>query len=453
MPRVKNIKTKRFQWDFLCSLNRFPSMVAGWGTGKTMWALHKGIILSKFYRNNLGLIVRNKFTDLRDSTMKDFTRYTGLPVPQGTKEAKIGSSVVLFRHAKELSGLQNINIGWAYIEQAEEFPTDTQFSLLRGRLRRDLEWDEENFPILESNPMYDVFCRMRDNPLRQIMVIANAGGHNWVWKKFIKSPQEGYSCIQATSFDNKDNLPADFIDDLARMELDSPAKYSQYVMNCHDEIDLDACYYADDLTQLRKAGQIGIVPHRPDLLVHMAADVGLDCTAIWFFQVVGQRILWIDYYENTGKFADHYSRIIDEKRRDNHYDYGRFIMPVDAKKREMVSKNTFSRFFSDLGYKVLTLPKESNVDAGINNVSTHLRRSWFNETKCELGLEALQHYRREYDEELRAFREKPLHDWASHPSDSIRYACKAISKGYCGKGTTVTREQVSKWGKKYRRTG
>ncbi len=461
MPtKIINYDLEPFQWDFYASLNRFPAFIAGWGTGKTMDALFKGDLLNRFYKNNLGLVVRNKYTDLRDSTMKDFTRYTNKHIPQGTKESNYANgSVTLFRHAKELSGLQNVNIGWAYIEQGDEFPTDTQFQLLRGRLRRELEVDEDYWSILVDShkkagqPIPDFLQNMHDKPLRQIMTICNARGHNWAWKMFIKSPQEGFSCVQANSFDNEDNVPPDFIADLRRMEIDSPAKFKQFVMNCHDEVDLDACYWASRLSEIRKAGHMGVLPYKPDFRVHLAADIGLDCTALWFFQLIDQKRHYIDYYENTGKFADHYARILDEKKRDKDYLYGRFIMPQDSNKREQVSGMTFSKAFKDLGYEVVVLPKVQNLDIAINNANNGFSSAWFDENKCEDGLEALFHYRREYNEDLKIYLPSPLHDWASHPASSIMYSDIAISKGLCGTIKSVTKEQIAKWNKKYRRTG
>lgn len=452
-----NIEAEPFQWDFYSALNRYPGFVSGVGTGKTMWALMKGDLFSRLYKNNLGLVVRNKFTDLRDSTMKDFTQYTGKTIPQGTKEAKYANgSTILFRHAKELSGLKNVNLGWAYIEQAEEFPTDTQFQLLRTRLRRVLEVDEKYWSTIEAaGGVYDFLQSMHDEPLNQMMTIANANGHNWVWKMFIKSPGKEYSCVQATSFDNswlKENKPKT-IEDWRQMEFDSPAKFRQFVMNCHDEVDLDACYYADDLTQLRKASQMGVVRHDSSVRVNLAFDVGFDCTAVWFFQVLGQKVLIIDYYENTGKPIKHYVDVFDRLKRDEGYNYGKLFLPHDSNKREMVAGTTLSKSLKDMGYDIITLEREQNIDFGINNVINVLPRCWFDEKKCEDGLEALQHYRREYNDEMKVYEEKPLHDWASHPSDSFRYLCRAVSKGLCGTVSSVTKSQINKWQKIYGRTG
>ena len=451
MPtKYVHIEPKDFQWDFYSSLNRFPGAVAAWGTGKTMWALMKGDLLSRFYKNNLGVIIRSKFTDLRDSTMKDFTKWTGKHIPQGTKEAKYANgSQILFRHAKELSGLQNVNLGWAYIEQAEEFPTDTQFQLLRGRLRRELEVDEDYWSVLEeAGEIQDFLRAMKKTPLRQIMPVANANGHNWVWKMFIKSPLDGYSCMQANSFDNESNLPDDFIADLRRIEIDSPAKYKQFVMNCHDEVDLDACYYVEIMNHLRAEDHICHVPYDPSVRVHLSFDIGLDCTAIWFRQTVRGRKNIIDYYENTGKFVDHYAKVLDNKG----YAYGKLILPHDGKARSKVSGESYAKAFRDLDYDVI-VNKKIDKDVGINITANALPSFYFDEDKCKDGLEALDHYRREYDEENRVYKEKPLHDWASHPADSIKEMCQADKSGLLAVGGSVSLAKIKKWGEKYRRTG
>ncbi len=450
-PKTINFNMLDYQWDFYTAVNRFPGAIAGWGSGKTTLALLKVDLLSRFYKNNLILIVRKKFTDLRDSTMKDFTKWTGKHIPQGTKEAKYANgSTILFRHAKELSGLQNVNLGGAYIEQAEEFPTDTQFQLLRGRMRRELVVDEDYWAeLVKRKAIYPFLQKMRDNPLRQMMPIANAHGHNWMWKMFVKSPQEGYSCMEATSFDNEANLPKDFIDDLRRMELDSPAKYKQYVMNCHDEVDLEACYYIDILNKMRANDHICHVPYDPSVRVHLGFDIGLDCTAIWFLQLVKGRRNLIDYYENTGKFVDHYAKVLDGKG----YNYGKVVLPHDAKARSKVSGESYRKALQDLGYSVVVNPRIVSKDIGINLTADALPSFFIDEDKCKDGIEALDHYRREYDEENRVYRQIPLHDWASHPCDSIKELCQALKSGILGFTSSVTKSQVAKWSKDHARTG
>lgn len=165
------------------------------------------------YPDSLALIVRKEFTDLRDSTLKDFQRYFYAQV-NGDKEYHFkNGSVIMFRHGAELEVLKNLNLSIFGIEQAEEFDTEETFTYLRDRLRRD------------------------NAPYRQGIVIANTNGHNWVWKLWKNNPQPEFTLHEATTFDNSDNLPKDFIDDLKRMETESPNHYKRYVLNSWEEME------------------------------------------------------------------------------------------------------------------------------------------------------------------------------------------------------------------------
>lgn len=212
-----------FQAPFLMSEARFPAYVAAWATGKTMTAIAKGVMLSAKYPGNKGLILRKNFSDLKDSTMSDFTKYTGMRVPVQSKTVRFpNGSEILFHHADELAGVaQNINLGWFFIEQAEEFDSEELFMLLRGRLRRQ-------------------------NSSRQGIIIANTNGHNWIWRMWKNDPQDDYELHEAKTFDAKglklpngeDLLPADFLGDLATMQEQSPAHYNRFVMNSWEDTDM-----------------------------------------------------------------------------------------------------------------------------------------------------------------------------------------------------------------------
>src|SRR3989304_8130726 len=190
LSNVLNITPKPFQSRFCLSDARFPAAIWPWATGKTLFGLWRGISLSKLINNNLGLVVRREFTDLRDSTIKDFELYTGMTVSKDTKEARFKDtgSVIMFRHGDELSALQNINLGWWMVEQADEFETDSEFEFLRGRLRR------KNVPFPTG------------------FILANAKGQNWVWKLWVNNPpsKEFFAETNITTFDNADNLPAGY---------------------------------------------------------------------------------------------------------------------------------------------------------------------------------------------------------------------------------------------------
>jgi phage terminase large subunit len=46
---------------------------------------------------------------------------------------------------------------------------------------------------------------------------------------------------------------------------------------------------------------------------------------------------------------------------------------------------------------------------------------WFDRKKCHDGVEALKVWRYEYDALAGVNSKKPIHNWASHPSDAFTY--------------------------------
>jgi len=455
-PAVKKYILTDYQRRFFLTDRRWPSIISGWGTGKTMCGLQMGAILSMVYENNLGLVVRRKFTDLRDSTMKDFTRYTGIPVSSSAKEARVGSSVVLFRHADELTGkgvLQNVNLGWWMMEQAEEFPTDSQFTWLRGRLRREpleisrfVPRDSVTGLCNRGSPfMRELTNKLIATPTRRGMIIANAHGHWWGWKNFIRTPIEDSMCVEATSFDNSGNLPADFIADLHRLERDAPRKYRQFVMNSHEDFDLEGAFWAKDVSLALSEGRVTNLPFDPALPVHTVWDFGIgeeDSTAIIFFQLCGKEIHIVDYYENNTEGMPFYAKILAEKLKG--WIKGEDFAPVDVYRRSMQTGESLLTVAKKSGVIFRPLPKEKDKYLGIDRARGIFHRCWFDAKKTEFLIDALSHYQKERDdahstEAHPVFRSRALHDWSSHGADAFRSLSLAVEKKLGGSRMTANR--------------
>lgn len=206
------IKFIKPQDGFVFTEARFPAFVAAWGTGKTMCGIARGMRLSESYPNNLGVIFRKEYTDLRDSTIKDFENYTNLKIDSHRDVVLENGSIIMFRHMEEMNILQNTNLGWFMIEQAEELDTDDQFFKLFGRLRRK---DVPHFGF----------------------IIANTNGHNWIYKLWKMGQLEGGELFEGTTYDNLHNLPEDFIKSLDVLKKEKPTVYNRFVLNSWDEAD------------------------------------------------------------------------------------------------------------------------------------------------------------------------------------------------------------------------
>jgi hypothetical protein len=215
VERRENDKVFRLikpQYDFIRSEMRHPAYVGAWGTGKSTALIAKAMLLSEDFNNNLGVIFRKEYTDLRDSTVRDFEDYTGIKV-KGDRSVRLGNgSDILFRHLEELNNIQNMNLGWFLIEQAEELDSDDQFFKLHGRLRRE---------------------RVRHCG----GVVANTNGHNWIYKLWKIGGEPNYPLFEANSFAAEKYLPPDTIKSWRELKDKKPKIYRRFVENSWDDAD------------------------------------------------------------------------------------------------------------------------------------------------------------------------------------------------------------------------
>jgi hypothetical protein len=224
-------------------------MIEGVGTGKTTALLIQGVNFAEQYPKSLCLVVRKEFADLRDSTMKDFTQYFGKKINTSPADYTFpNGSVLMFRHgnANDLAALRNLNLAWVGIEQGEEYEDAEVFNYLRERIRRSTA------------------------PYRQLSVIANSNGRNWLWEIHVEKAdivtdrsqkvqiagrvfrtdevyyahteeylgkKIEYKLWTANSFVNAHNLPLDTVADWLSMEQNAPNHYKRMIMNSFDEVD------------------------------------------------------------------------------------------------------------------------------------------------------------------------------------------------------------------------
>jgi hypothetical protein len=204
--------------------------------------------------------------------------------------------------------------------------------------------------------------------------------------------------------------------DSARADM-TPDEYQQE-WECSFEAAVRGSIYGNELQRARDEGRVTRVPYEPALPVDTDWDLGVgDATAIWFSQSHRSgEVRVIDYYEASGEGLPHYVSMLRAKG----YTYGKHWAPHDIEVRELASGRSRLETALSLGIKFNVCPNVP-VEDGIHAVRMLFPRCWFDEVKTKPGLEALQHYRRDYNTRLQEFKASPVHDWASHASDSIRY--------------------------------
>jgi hypothetical protein len=188
---------------------------------------------------------------------------------------------------------------------------------------------------------------------------------------------------------------------------------------------VEGAYYAAQFRKIYADGRIckGL---KNQAKVNTVWDIGVgDSTAIWFYQLIGNEVHIVDFYENSGEGLQHYMRVLHDKG----YDYGRHYGPHDIDNREFGSGARSRRDTAAEGIEINgkryavyfdVVPKKP-IDAGIDDARLLLARCVFDEDKCEQGIKALESYRKAWNEKLGCWADRPLHDWSSHAADAFRY--------------------------------
>jgi phage terminase large subunit len=202
------------------------------------------------------------------------------------------------------------------------------------------------------------------------------------------------------------------------------AQFEQEYM-CSFNAAILGAFYGREMQAVRNEGRIDPdLVAEPDKMVHRAWDLGVrDDTSIWWFQVVGAQVFVLDCYSSSGVGVDHYRDFIRQKNEEHGWRSGFDFVPHDAKVKEWGVGRTRVETMKALGLKPELAPNATLLD-GINAVRRTLPVCVFH-PRCESGISALEQYQREWDDDKKAFKASPLHNWSSHYADAFRYMAQS----------------------------
>jgi len=204
------------------------------------------------------------------------------------------------------------------------------------------------------------------------------------------------------------------------------AMYEQEML-CSFNAAILGAFYASEMALVRKENRILDVDALPSVPVHRAWDLGVcDDTSIFFFQPQPSgQILILDHVATSGVGVDWWRDEI-YRRHDKHgWTHGTDYVPHDAMVKEFGTGRTRVETMMSMGLKPFVVRNHS-INDGINAVRRVLPICIFHTRTDESGVSALEQYRREWDDDKKAFRASAVHDWTSHVADSFRY----LAMGY-----------------------
>lgn len=361
------------------------------------------------------LVIRRNNTDLSDF----IDRAKQIYIPIGAKfkgnpvEIHFPSGAIIYTgHLKDKDAYTKYQ-GWEIhrllIEELTHIPSEGLYEKLLGSVRSTVEGIKTQV-FLTTNP--------------------GSVGHKWVKHRFRIGKNQPERKFTAPDGRTRIFIPSRVYDNPYIMEKDPQyVKFleglkgklrKQWLEGSWEDFEEEGAYYSKIISALRERGQITRVYPEPSLKTYTAWDLGMnDETAIWFFQIYSNEIRVINFYSNSGESLVHYITYVKDFAEKYGITYHKHFAPHDIMVREMSSGKSRWEIARELGITFDVAPKLSIAD-GIEMVRQILWRCWFDEKKCEYGIDALNSYRKEFNEKLNVFKDIPVHDWSSHPADAFR---------------------------------
>ena len=300
-------------------------------------------------------------------------------------------SIIQIIGSENYNALMGTNpVGCVLSEYALQDPRAWDY--IRPILRENGGWAVFNSTPRGHNHLYDLYNMAKGNPdwFCELLTIKDTG--------------------VLTEQDMIDERKSGMSEDLIQQEF-----------YCSFDAALPGAFFAREMDQARVQGRICKLPIVPGIPINTYWDLGMDdSTAIWFTQIVGREIHVIDYEEYSGEGLAFYANLLREKKERNGWSYDVHVAPHDIEVRELGTGKSRLEIAAEMGLCFEVAPRPQRKEDAIEAARVLLASCWFDKNRCDLGIQALISYRKDYDEKNRVFRLKPVHDWASHGADAFQ---------------------------------
>lgn len=250
---------------------RFKGFSGPIGSGKSQALCQEAIKLSYLNAGRLGLLGAPTYPMLRDATQNTLLEILSrnrIPFELNKAENilvfKDTGSRILFRPVEEFDRLRGTNLAWFGVDEL----TYTQ---------------EEAWVVLEG--------RLRDPKAKRLcgFGVWTPKGFDWVYRRFVADPVDGYEVVLAKPFENRYLLAKvpDFYERLKRSY--DPKFYQQEVLGEYVNLHGGLVYH-----MFRRSEHVGEVRVRPDLPLLWALDFNVDPMCSVVAQIEGETVYVVD---------------------------------------------------------------------------------------------------------------------------------------------------------------
>lgn len=380
-------KLNKPQTEFFKSEDHFTCIKGTWGCGKSLVGLLRANYECESIPDNLYLIIRKEWVDLRDSTLKDWEKDIGRSV-NGSKDVIYpNGSILMFRHGDDINALKNSNLGGVLMIQAEEM-NEEDFWFLNGRLRRK-------------------------EGTRQLRLECNYDGKNWIYKQF--NQKKIGKLVLTNTFDNQVNLPDDYIPNLQKL----PKKLQERHLYGSDA-DMEGVVW-DEFSESRHVINPFEIPEDWQRIRILDHGVTNPTACLWMaVDFDGKVYIYDEHYEKEKPISYHAEQI---KKRKTYQFQDDLADPSIFNKTSSKNGQLFSVADEYRDHDLHFRPADNSVLAGINRVNEYFKNDQlFIFKNCVHTIEEIEGYKwqRIKPGEEKNEPDKPVKH-KDHACDCVRY--------------------------------
>ena len=257
---MKSYKVFDHQNSFIRSKAKYPALVAGYGSGKTVAFVLKALLEAGRNPQKTILLAEPTFPMIRDvlqPTLEDILRDLKFPYKYRASEMKYtimwknGWSNIILRSAENYRRWAGLNLAGFGIDEA-------------ALLKDDKAWKMG-------------LSRLRDGSHLSGWITTTPEGFNFVYDLWKDQPKNGYDLVKGKTTDNK-FLPQDFIESL--YENYDNKLIASYIDGEFVNLQYGTCYYGFD-----RAKNVDQVSYNSSLPIRIAMDFNVDPISCVLFQI------------------------------------------------------------------------------------------------------------------------------------------------------------------------
>lgn len=186
-------------------------------------------------------------------------------------------------------------------------------------------------------------------------------------------------------------------------------------------------YFTEALNRASEEGRIGSFKYDDRYPVDTWWDLGLDGTAVWFTQTIGNTVNVIWFYENANKDLPYYLDYLQGGMVKLPWTGGgmkryRFhVAPHDVVRRDFATVQNVWQVAKNRGIEFQkNIERPARKQDSIQAAMMFMHRCRFDKENCASGLRRLENYRPQWDDKIDMAKDKPRHDKSSHAADALQ---------------------------------